>query len=233
LHDFEVTYYKVQKYRLGNTETAHEQSQNHSLGGFQIAGFGPIIDTNFVRIPDNTQWIFFTGENGTGKTSLLRAIASGLCYTKIELEHNTSIILLLNDSVYSKSTYLRNDNGDIRKRKPIVSGFCSYGAARLKTSNTHMSKFSFLKSLSKDGLVQSLFDVDTVLIDIDNQLEVWNRNPNLFDISRSRAEYIKEILIEVLPKVHDIKFSFEGDANETLYIEKDDNHDKLKPAVFN
>lgn len=44
------------------------------IGGKQLS-LGVDIDE---PIPKNTQWIFFTGENGFGKTSILKAIATGL-----------------------------------------------------------------------------------------------------------------------------------------------------------
>ena len=49
-----------------------------ALKSFHIKNYRGIIDTQINNIPDNTQWIFLTGENGFGKTSVLQALALGL-----------------------------------------------------------------------------------------------------------------------------------------------------------
>jgi len=45
---------------------------------FKIANFNSIKYAEAVDIPVDTQWIFLTGENGFGKTSVLQAIAIGM-----------------------------------------------------------------------------------------------------------------------------------------------------------
>jgi predicted ATPase len=229
--DFNNTVVKVESYRYttnGYVENVFQQS----LLGFQVKDFGPIKDTGFIKINDNVQWIFLVGENGTGKTSFLKAIASGLCHTKIETGENTYIKFELADAKRENPIYERLGDRDIRKRKPLVSGFCSYGAARLKTSNQYRSNFSFPKALNKNGLTSSLFDIDTILIDIQEQLNYWQRNSQLTEIVSKRKEYIRELLVDLLPKVYNIKYS-EGESWEnTLYIEKDDNDNELPPVTF-
>lgn len=48
-----------------------------ALKSFHIKNYRGIIDTQIDNIPDDTQWIFLTGENGFGKTSVLQALAQG------------------------------------------------------------------------------------------------------------------------------------------------------------
>jgi predicted ATP-binding protein involved in virulence len=50
----------------------------HFIKSFEIKNFRGIIDSGKVDIPEDTQWIFLTGENGFGKTSVLQALAAGL-----------------------------------------------------------------------------------------------------------------------------------------------------------
>ena len=83
-----------------------------ALKSFRIKKYRGIIDTQIDNIPPDTQWIFLTGENGFGKTSLLRAIAKGLIgdeekVTQIDfnskivssiVENNGVIFILLKDS---------------------------------------------------------------------------------------------------------------------------------------
>ena len=43
-----------------------------ALKSFHIKNYRGIIDTQIDNIPPDTQWIFLTGENGFGKTSVLQ-----------------------------------------------------------------------------------------------------------------------------------------------------------------
>lgn len=47
-----------------------------ALKSFHIKNYRGIIDTQIDNIPPDTQWIFLTGENGFGKTSVLQGITS-------------------------------------------------------------------------------------------------------------------------------------------------------------
>lgn len=229
--DFNTAVDKVESYRSSTLEKVENVFQQ-SLLGFQVKNFGPIKDTGFITINNNVQWIFLVGENGTGKTSFLKAIASGLCHTKIESDENTYIKFKLADIQGANPVYERFGDQDIRKRKPLVSGFCSYGAARLKTSSHYRSKFSFAKALNKNGLTSSLFNIDTILIDIQEQLNYWQRDSQLSNIVSKRKEYIRELLIDILPKVYNIKYSDGESWENTLYIEKDDYDNELPPVTF-
>lgn len=44
-----------------------------------IRNYQAIKEASITNLPADTKWIFLTGENGFGKTSVLRAIALGLC----------------------------------------------------------------------------------------------------------------------------------------------------------
>ena len=58
-----------------------------ALKSFHIKNYRGIIDTQIDDIPPDTQWIFLTGENGFGKTSVLQALAvmlSGKVITEIK-----------------------------------------------------------------------------------------------------------------------------------------------------
>jgi len=88
--DFDKTKQKVDQYRESLREETFQET-NKAIKSIRIIGFGPIKDVGLFDIPDKTQWIFLTGENGTGKTSVLRAIALALTnrsLTRIQLAEN-------------------------------------------------------------------------------------------------------------------------------------------------
>ena len=58
-----------------------------ALKSFHIKNYRGIIDTQIDNIPDNTQWIFLTGENGFGKTSVLQGLAE-IAYLKESIKIN-------------------------------------------------------------------------------------------------------------------------------------------------
>ena len=49
-----------------------------SLKSIKIENFAGILRTELNDLPGDAQWIFLTGENGFGKTSVLRGVAAGV-----------------------------------------------------------------------------------------------------------------------------------------------------------
>ena len=234
LEDFYNSYEKILKYRESfESLSARDNAEvfQQSLTGFQIRSYGPIANSGFIEFPANSQWIFLIGENGAGKTSLLRAIASGICHTKVD-SNNTYIKLSCTTKDGEGFVLERHGNEGIMKRKPLVPGFCSYGAMRLKTNHSKKSTFSFVNALGKNGLTSSLFNADTILIDIQEQLSEWERDSRKLRMVEKRKNYIKELLIDLLPNVYDIQFSQTASQKKTLYVEKDENGDEFKAVEF-
>ncbi len=54
------------------------QITNRYVSGFHIKNFRGIVETQVEDFHKQTQWVFLTGENGFGKTSVLQALAKGL-----------------------------------------------------------------------------------------------------------------------------------------------------------
>lgn len=230
--DFTSSYKKVTSYRYGTAQMIPGNYLN-SLSALRIENFGPIKDTGLIEVPNGTQWLFLTGENGTGKTSILRAIATTICHKKVDARYTDfKVSLKINDADRNWEEFVRIENEGIRRKKPLLRGFCAYGATRLKTSHSSKGQMSLSKALSKDGLTSSLFDVDTILIDIQHQLNVWRRNPNFIDLAERRKEFIEELLVDLLPKVHRVKFSRSDTWDATEYIEKDSYGNQLTSVGF-
>ena len=95
------------------------------LKSFHFKDFKGIKECSISNLPPNAQWIFLTGENGYGKTSILQAIAIGL----FGEERHTFQYL---DNIESKTQIIAThkflgDKSAIRNLQRI----CCYGSSRL------------------------------------------------------------------------------------------------------
>lgn len=64
-----------------------------------VKNYQSIKSLTLKNLPNDAQWIFLTGENGYGKTSILRAIAKGLLGDEelvTQIDKNTKIISVIN-----------------------------------------------------------------------------------------------------------------------------------------
>jgi len=231
--DFDDSFRKIESYRHArNYDFASEFDLELAIDGFHVKNYGPINDTGFIQFKKHAQWVFFTGENGTGKTSLLRAISAGICHVKtpdapdLYLKFNFTRI----GQIYER--YGNDDTGP-RTTKPLLNGFCAYGAARLRTSFSNPQNFSFSNAMSKKGLTSSLFNSDTVLIDIQDQLNFWLRDDNFRHLVSKRQEFITEVLADILPNNVIVKFTQRDNYTVTEYIEKDEQFRDYPPVTFN
>lgn len=229
-NDFIDTLQKVYRYRFtANVDMMRDMEREITLKGFHIRNFGPIQDTTFIPLKSDCQWVFLTGENGTGKTSLLKAIAGGLCHMKMEGAEQSFFHFSFNGT---EEDYYRSGNEDTRKLRPIIGGMCVYGAARLKNSSINPRNFSITRSLNKKGVLSSLFDSDTVLIDIQDQLNIWQRDERMRDMYFKRTDYIREVLVDLLPNIVDVRFSEKNSYSLTEYIEADRDGRFFEPVTF-
>lgn len=162
------------------------------------------------ELPFDAQWIFLTGENGFGKTSVLQAIALGLTNydenreyikekTKIDIRYKRRKDIIINSSAFSTS----------KEFKSLNKNFISYGPIRL---NSQASSSENQESRNSSN-IYNLFNRDGLLKNINY----------LFKISRLRSEYefnnLRNAIIKVLDKrVVDISFDEEG---EVKYYEAD------------
>lgn len=141
------------------------------LAQFSIKNFESIKNVNSDIIPSECRWIFLTGENGAGKSTILRAIAAGLCRNndkgdkilKNKLGYNIKC-----DIYADKGTFLTSEITE-EKNIPTPSGilpkaFAAYGPFRLLTETTTDST-AIPPSDSNDKYTYSLFNTISVLKD--------------------------------------------------------------------
>ena len=165
-------------------------------------------DTEGEGIKPDAQWIFLTGENGFGKTSILRAIAKGLVGDENEVPFtDENAIILLNG--FDKSTpffdkvnprYLSGHN------IPVVG----YGVSRFLISGG--DKNSEDRNQRK---TYSLFKDDGRLIDIEQELITTNA------YNKPRFVALKKKLEFVLQNRIDILIDTDNGSPKVRYIEKE------------
>ncbi len=194
-----------------------------SLKSIMIENFAGIKHTELEDLPGDAQWIFLTGENGFGKTSVLRGIAVGLLKTetsvKALIERNFDNPFLNLDLTGFKVISSRKT----KTQKPIeFPEFAAYGASRLEIAHDASSN----EASDKSGRLYSLFRSDGVLLSIEAEMRVWEkRDPTYFNNLRST-------LLKVLDKsLGDIYV--EAENAKVMYVELDHEGNKLPPVNFN
>jgi predicted ATPase len=235
--DFESQKEKIDAYRNKDKkeDTSPLEVANKPLKISEVAveNYGPIKNILINEIPFSLQWIFFTGENGTGKTSILRAIATAICGKEdfsSELSNlgTTVIRLKLFHSHIDTIFYEYNKQNLQDFSFPLTTGFAAYGQSRLKTNHSGLSS-EMLESISTNDLASSLFNDDSYLIDLQRQFEKWRTEGQL----SKRKGYITEILADILPNLYNINFEDQiGDIPATSYIEKDHEGSEFRKVEY-
>ena len=216
-----------------------------ALKSFHIKNYRGIIDTELVTIPDNTQWIFLTGENGFGKTSVLQGIAlvvdpvfqsPSYYYKHVErlfINKNDKPKIKINCNCNGIPSYAIFPNFPIeeqhidneRQLVDITSKIIAYGSSRLRISDN--STKDVLKNYSS---VDSILSYNTNLLDIEEKLIDWYSN---YKIGFNQLEHIFISLIPRLGKIQ-VEFDIDGDKSSRVkYYEHDlDNNIFDKGITF-
>lgn len=207
------------------------------ITSFHIEGFRGIKSTSVEGIPADTKWIFLTGKNGGGKTSVLQALFMGLfgfVDGKLILEDGeffTHITLIYEELHYSSEAMPLLDsiptfNPHLPPNKEINRKILAYGTSRLNISTTESEK---------NSQSYSLFNSDGILFSIESVMKIWDyrsssedlkkRNRVLAESLQSRVGLIKSILLKLMPNLQRIEVDVEKD--QVHYYEKDDYGDTL------
>jgi len=190
-----------------------------SITDISIKKFQSIKELNIGNIPYSTQWIFLTGENGYGKTVLLRAILSGLVGVEI---HNKKDIT---EDTRISIEYQHNSIPEIKtlgdaRYKPVRYTIAGYGSIRINLTN----------SPNEIEKTANLFDNNTELLNIEHKLIETHSIEELRPIN----EMIKKALYFLIPKLYRIEIvkNESGTGAKIDYYEKDDDGKELPPVDF-
>lgn len=194
----------------------------YAIKSFKIVNFKGIKFLEMEDLPKNAPWIFLTGENGYGKTSVLQALAVALYgeephtfqYTKENSGVTTEIKIFCN-----QSGKIFPDAQQAKEKKKFECIAC-YGSSRLDT-------FSESSYKHKKSPTLSIFDSTTLLENIELQLSRWH-----FKTTDSEFKTKYETVISLIKKLLDLKsIKIDKKTDEVLYIEKDREGKGYEPLL--
>ncbi len=188
-----------------------------SLESLFIHNFQGIEKTELVGLP-RAPWIFLTGNNGYGKSCLLRAIFIGFNGKRdgdTELANGgTDIVLRYWDD--EKVT----TNSSAEAHSPSLA---AYGPHRLEITD----EISKEQRTDRSSASFSLFKTSAHLLNIEGYLRDWYTDPK----RKSRYTSVVKMFKSLMPGIGDI--FFDEDSRRILYCEKDlETGDNLPPLDF-
>ncbi len=135
----------------------------YSISSIDIEAFQGIKKLSVNEIPDNTKWIFLTGENGFGKTSILQALSLGLTSydeNKRYLRPGSKLTIgYLSNGRYQQNSVTTNYTEDFES---LNSNFVAYGPLRLvvqasSSENQESQNSSNIYNIfNRDGLLKNV-----------------------------------------------------------------------------
>ncbi len=203
--------YCLQKYYQDKSKTELPYSiRKISIEEFQ--GINDLLIENIALSKDakavnDPQWIFITGENGYGKTSLLQALVIGLYGNqdgnRILTEDARIYLELKNGENYSV-----NAVDSWRPNFVSFEQFAAYGPSRL---NKNPRPYN-------DSKTNSIFSSYSELLDIEERMIAWEKDEN----QKLYFKNAKSILLKLLsPYIEDIEIERKEADTFVKYVEVD------------
>lgn len=189
----------------------------YALKTLKVKGFEGIIELNIERFPIDTNWIFLIGENGYGKTTILKAIAIAFVDTRELDEILPESILeknLIGIEYHSISQNIINNVGGTEFI--IFPHLACYGPSRLQIQ-TEQTQNDVAK---KSTTTYSLFNSDGVLLNIEFEMLIWHLEKN------PRFDAVKQTFLKLIPYLSDVQVDVP--KRKVFYIEKEPTEDGLK-----
>lgn len=211
---------KIKRYRdqlidLKEYENAsyYNKQKPFYIKSFHIKDYGHINNMSIDNISFDNRWIFITGENGSGKTSLLKALALFLGQGSIpninirKPEFPTfNAILVGTESKEKKVHRIGNDSESKNAKRSILRGFAAYGIHRTAIKSPYYSSRGY-HELSKNGFLESILsDGLTPLIDFNRTIEEWTESKDNLERFTYRRDFFVKALLKTVPGLVDIHF---------------------------
>jgi len=182
---------------------------------FAIRQFQCIRYCHIPDIPLDTRWIFLLGDNGVGKTSILQALAVGMCG-----DEDARHLLGENRECHIEIEFQVDQANEIHRFywwddrwEPLSRprGLLAYGPSRLLIQSLSIEKEKEI------GPVYSLHRQDGYLRNIERWFQAQQlRAGRDGEVAHERIHRVKTVLTGLMPNVTDIVF----DGDSVWYLEK-------------
>ncbi len=205
----------LEEFRLSQYTETH---LSNNLSRLYVANFQGIKELTIEYLSLNSRWIFLTGENGFGKTSVLRAIAKGFVGDESFVQPmppNAQIFLngFINNKPF-KSNAIEKQNIKI----PIAT----YGVSRFQLTASDQTASD--RSQQK---TYSLFHDDGQLINIEQELITT------YAYNKPRFEQLRSIFLKIIPNLKNIKIDTTNGSPKVRYYEKDEQNMPYEAVSLN
>lgn len=191
------------------------EQKTYALKQFKIHNFQGIKNIHIKSIPTDAQWIFLTGENGYGKTSVLRSIVIGMYGNKDEntlLDQRNEIFTMLELKTEDKNQINRLRKFDFKR----FERFAAYGTSRLNKNSKGINKRKTF----------SLFNSNGELLDIEDAMIKWEKDEH----QKIYYKNVRATLLKLLsPYITNIRIERKGMDSTVKYTEKENDRE----LVFN
>ncbi len=211
--------------RLDFIQKFREPKNKPTLKGIAINNYHGIEETKLSDLPENAPWIFLTGENGFGKTSVLQALAIGLygnTEDPIVPKNGKAVVEVIYRQENETRTYTHTNNIRYPRFFRPVETLACYGPSRLQLQ----SQQSQNEEAKNATATYSLFNLDGNLKNIEYELFAsFYDNPGKFSM-------LEKLLKKIVPSLH--KIELEKKERRILYYEKDEDDDAViyEPVSF-
>lgn len=222
--DFRQDLENVQKYR----KRKRIGSLPVTLNSVDIYEYGDMENVHIQNLPSNSQWIFITGENGSGKSTFLRALTYNLCNgpeVSTDYKQNKfSLDIGITLDRYGKKPRHRIKALGVKQMKINSDGFVAIGPTRLNIQKEIFSKVGgehdFTENLKNP--YRPLFNSITPLLDLGYVMRVVKKGEikGLQDID-DKLRFIVEALMQVCDDIVDIHVGASTEYFESIKGKKE------------
>lgn len=240
---------RVQDYRI--RMKPHSPNLDESITGIKMTSKWPEINIEIDNIPKNARWIFFTGTNGIGKSTILKGIAATILGGKLQIDDNDATYSIVPDVTKASLSFQKNGKPLSLDYTPEsggdyvmpFSGFTAYGPIRHGSANDDKLKGTLTdhEFSKRTAIARSLFFDDALLLQLDMELlnqkyAETNKIEKSNLLPKNLVVEIIELFPDLIPDLVRIITPFESTIenlwSNTEYVFEDQSGDHFEAVEF-
>lgn len=235
-------------------DTKKKKVMPYALLSLEVENFRGIKHLKIDGIPADTKWVFLTGENGFGKTSVLQGIVlsiMNIAYNNMQFDQDFTFrsIVIQDEIPYIKSkskswwgnskpfnplyeirklTFVFEQNRLINQSPPFyIKDISSFVTSCYGSSRLSVTGSVDAEIIKNQGFLDNLFGKpNSLLLNIEQTLIESNA------YNKTRFEQIVEFFKSIIPNLNDIKIEIENGNPRVIYYEKDELNKGYTPVSF-